>query len=43
MLTLLGVTKGRRVRTELLVVDIGGGSCEFVIAESGPPGALRRL
>ena len=37
MLTLLGVTKGRRVRSELLVVDIGGGSCEFVIAEPHHP------
>ncbi len=37
MLTLLGVTKGRRVRSELLVVDIGGGSCEFVIAEPKRP------
>ena len=37
MLTLLGVTKGRRVRTDTLVVDIGGGSCEFVIAEPDRP------
>ena len=37
MLTLLGVTRGRRVRNELLVVDIGGGSCEFVIAGPGRP------
>jgi exopolyphosphatase/pppGpp-phosphohydrolase len=37
MLTLLGVTKGRRVRNELLVVDIGGGSCQFVIAAPGEP------
>jgi exopolyphosphatase/pppGpp-phosphohydrolase len=37
MLTLLGVTKGRRVRSELLVVDIGGGSCEFVIAQPNQP------
>ena len=37
MLTLLGVTRGRRVRTDTLVVDIGGGSCEFVIAEPGRP------
>ena len=37
MLTLLGVTKGRRVRSEMLVVDIGGGSSEFVIAGPGRP------
>ncbi len=41
MLTLLGVTKGRRVRSELLVVDIGGGSCEFVIA--GPDRPVRSV
>ncbi|MCJ7712495.1 MAG: hypothetical protein MUQ32_16870, partial [Chloroflexi bacterium] len=37
MLTLLGVTKGRALHAELLVLDIGGGSTEFVIVgESGP-------
>ena len=41
MLTLLGVTKGRRVRSELLVVDIGGGGCEFVIA--GPDRPVRSV
>ncbi len=41
MLTLLGVTRGRRVRNELLVVDIGGGSCEFVIA--GPDRPVRSV
>jgi exopolyphosphatase/guanosine-5'-triphosphate,3'-diphosphate pyrophosphatase len=30
LLTLLGVTSGRPVRRELLVVDVGGGSSEFV-------------
>jgi exopolyphosphatase/guanosine-5'-triphosphate,3'-diphosphate pyrophosphatase len=32
MLTLLGVTGGRRVERRMLVVDVGGGSTEFVIA-----------
>ena len=45
MLTLIGVTKGTRVRVDTLVVDIGGGSCEFVIADatspSVPPGQAR--
>jgi hypothetical protein len=35
MLTLLGVTLGRPVRSELLVVDIGGGSCELVQVRPG--------
>ncbi len=35
-LTLIGVTQGRPVRQETLVVDIGGGSSEFcVVAERG--------
>jgi exopolyphosphatase/guanosine-5'-triphosphate,3'-diphosphate pyrophosphatase len=37
MLTLLGVTKGSRVRDETLVVDIGGGSSELVIVEPDRP------
>jgi exopolyphosphatase/pppGpp-phosphohydrolase len=37
MLVLLGVTGGRAVRRELLVVDIGGGSTEFVVARPGEP------
>ena len=37
MLTLLGVTMGRELRSELLVLDIGGGSTELVlVGESGP-------
>ncbi len=36
-LTLLGVTRGARIRADTLIVDIGGGSCEFVIAEKGHP------
>ena len=37
MLTLLGVTMGRALHSELLVLDIGGGSTEFVFGgESGP-------
>ncbi len=37
MLTLLGVTRGQALHAELLVVDIGGGSTEFILAgESGP-------
>jgi exopolyphosphatase/guanosine-5'-triphosphate,3'-diphosphate pyrophosphatase len=34
LLTLVGLTAGRAVRADLLVVDIGGGSSEFV--EIGP-------
>ncbi len=30
-LTLLGVTKGLRIRSQMLVVDVGGGSTEFVV------------
>jgi len=37
MLTLLGVTMGRPLHSELLVLDIGGGSTELVfVGESGP-------
>lgn len=37
MLTLLGVTMGRALHAELLVLDIGGGSTELVVGgESGP-------
>jgi exopolyphosphatase/guanosine-5'-triphosphate,3'-diphosphate pyrophosphatase len=32
ILTLLGVTSGRRIASELVVVDVGGGSSEFVAA-----------
>lgn len=35
VLTLLGVTSGRRVVGDLLVVDVGGGSSEFVVVHSG--------
>lgn len=39
-LTLIGVTEGRPVTQETLVVDVGGGSSEFVIVDgSGPPRA----
>jgi len=31
ILTLLGVTSGRRLTSDLLVVDVGGGSCEFAM------------
>jgi exopolyphosphatase/guanosine-5'-triphosphate,3'-diphosphate pyrophosphatase len=34
LLTLVGVTEGRRPRTDLLVADVGGGSTELV--EAGP-------
>jgi exopolyphosphatase/guanosine-5'-triphosphate,3'-diphosphate pyrophosphatase len=34
LLTLLGVTKGRPIDTNLLVVDIGGGSSEFVVVSA---------
>jgi Ppx/GppA phosphatase family len=37
MLTLLGVTMGQPVRSRLLVVDIGGGSCELIVAGPGRP------
>ena len=36
-LTLLGVTGGRPVDSELLVIDIGGGSSEFVIVGPDRP------
>ncbi len=37
MLTLLGVTMGRALHAELLVLDIGGGSTEIVlVGETGP-------
>jgi exopolyphosphatase / guanosine-5'-triphosphate,3'-diphosphate pyrophosphatase len=39
LLTLIGLTAGRAIRDELVVVDIGGGSCEIV--EIGP-GRLAR-
>lgn len=35
LLTLLGVTGGRPVEEELLVVDVGGGSCQIVEARPG--------
>jgi exopolyphosphatase/guanosine-5'-triphosphate,3'-diphosphate pyrophosphatase len=35
LLTLLGATSGRIVRTSTLVVDVGGGSSEFVLAVPG--------
>jgi Ppx/GppA phosphatase family len=41
MLTLLGVTMGRPIRSEILVVDIGGGSSELV--QAGPHGVVRAL
>jgi exopolyphosphatase/guanosine-5'-triphosphate,3'-diphosphate pyrophosphatase len=34
-LTLIGVTGGRRIDGRMLVVDIGGGSTEFVVATPG--------
>jgi len=36
-LTLLGVTSGKRVDAELLVIDIGGGSSEFVVVGPDRP------
>jgi exopolyphosphatase/guanosine-5'-triphosphate,3'-diphosphate pyrophosphatase len=33
LLTLLGVTRGRPLTSSLLVVDIGGGSTEFVVVD----------
>ncbi len=41
MLTLLGVTMGRPIRSEILVVDIGGGSSELV--QAGPHAAVRAM
>src|SRR4029077_3261038 len=39
-LTLLGVTEGRPVTHELLVVDVGGGSTEFcMVGAGGSPSA----
>ena len=37
LLTLVGLTAGRAVRDELVVVDIGGGSCEVVEIGPGRP------
>ncbi|HVM29902.1 MAG TPA: hypothetical protein VM305_03930 [Candidatus Limnocylindrales bacterium] len=37
LLTYLGVTAGRRPARSLLVVDIGGGSSEVVMAQMGQP------
>ncbi len=38
--TLIGVTEGRPVTRETLVVDVGGGSSEFcVVGSTGPPRA----
>jgi exopolyphosphatase/pppGpp-phosphohydrolase len=34
-LTIIGVTEGLPVTRETLVVDIGGGSCEFCIVDAG--------
>jgi exopolyphosphatase/guanosine-5'-triphosphate,3'-diphosphate pyrophosphatase len=41
LLTLLGVTHGRPLDTSLLVVDVGGGSSEFVIVD--PDGRVRTV
>lgn len=39
-LTIIGVTEGRPVEHETLVVDVGGGSCEFcVVRPTGRPRA----
>jgi len=38
-LTLLGVTRGRRLLREVVIVDVGGGSTEIMIA--GPSGEAR--
>jgi exopolyphosphatase/guanosine-5'-triphosphate,3'-diphosphate pyrophosphatase len=37
-LTLLGVTKGLPIRSQMLVVDVGGGSSEFVVV--GPDASV---
>jgi exopolyphosphatase/guanosine-5'-triphosphate,3'-diphosphate pyrophosphatase len=37
MLTLLGVTMGRELTSEVLVLDIGGGSSEFVLVGAAGP------
>jgi hypothetical protein len=37
MLNLLGVTMGRTIDRELVIVDIGGGSSEIVVASPGEP------
>jgi exopolyphosphatase / guanosine-5'-triphosphate,3'-diphosphate pyrophosphatase len=43
MLTLIGVTGGRRVERPMLVVDVGGGSTEFVVATPANPLATAGL
>ena len=40
-LTLLGVTMGRPISSELLVIDVGGGSTEFVLGE--PDGRVEAM
>lgn len=42
-LTLIGVTEGRPVSHELLVVDIGGGSSEFAFVGPGRPAVATGL
>lgn len=40
-LTVVGVTQGRPVRRETIVVDVGGGSSEFCfVGPTGPPRAI---
>lgn len=43
LLTLLGVTAGRRPRRPILIVDIGGGSTEFVMATPGSSPSIAGL
>jgi len=43
LLTLVGVTEGRPVGHETLVIDIGGGSSEFALVGPGRPAAAAGL
>jgi exopolyphosphatase/pppGpp-phosphohydrolase len=42
-LTLLGVTEGRRPDADMLVVDVGGGSTELIVAGPGRPPSVGAL
>ena len=42
MLALLGVQQGQPIKRELVMVDVGGGSTEIVVARPGEPAGRRR-